>query len=282
VIQSALTGTVPSQIDQLSKLVVLNFFGNRLSGTLVALDKLTKLTGLYVSGNADLGGAMPALPTSLQQLVVDNCSFTALPPNLSALTELTEVRLYKNWFAGAAPVLAASPSVCLLQFDVDTNCFDCPANGTTVGPCRCSPTNVTACATGTTSATTVSALSVTPTTVDFAITTLSVVTATTALVFAISTLTATSVALATSSPPSTTALSLSVGVIIGIVLLLVFVVGGLAGFVVVCRQRRRRQPPAALTSSASASAPVSSPTYSSLPDTSDVAELYGSGKLSVD
>jgi hypothetical protein len=144
---SALTGTVPTEVANLANLEALNVNGNKLTGTLPALDKLTKLTFLAVGYNVGLGGNMPALPTSIRAIFVPNCSFTGLPPNLSGLTLLRQLTVHQNQLSGAPPVVSPSVSLCTLQVNnVDTNCFDCPANGT-FGPCICVPkSNVTACA----------------------------------------------------------------------------------------------------------------------------------------
>jgi hypothetical protein len=132
----ALTGTVPSQVGSMQNLVSLAISNNRLTGTLPALDKLTKLTLLRTSANVGLGGNMTAMPLSLRELFVANCSFTALPPNLGALTALTELQADKNKLAGPAPVLDFA-SRCTLQADIEeTNCFNCPLEGV-INSCKC-------------------------------------------------------------------------------------------------------------------------------------------------
>jgi hypothetical protein len=146
-----LTGTVPSQVGSLRNLGTLALGNNRLTGTLPALDKLTKLTLLRTSTNAGLGGNMTAMPLSLRELYINNCSFTALPPNLGALTALTELQANKNDLAGPAPVLDFA-STCVLQDGsaAETNCFDCPVSGT-VNSCKCAPK--AGCAVGATTVT---------------------------------------------------------------------------------------------------------------------------------
>jgi hypothetical protein len=141
-----LTGTVPSQVGNLRNLTALIVHSNQLTGTLPALEMLTKLTELDTRGNVGLVGSMPALPRSLRQLNVQACSFTALPPNLSALTALTSLYVNHNKLSGPPPVVPSSlnENGCTLQSTVgETNCFDCPPNGM-FGNCRC--TRNTACA----------------------------------------------------------------------------------------------------------------------------------------
>jgi hypothetical protein len=137
-ISSALTGTLPPEVGNMRSLEFLSVAGNKLTGTLPSLDKLTKLTYLDVSNNIDLGGNMPAMPTSLVKLIAKNCSFTALPVNLGALTALKSLFVTKNNISGAPPGLPSTLEACELQEEADTNCFDCPANGT-VGKCLCRP-----------------------------------------------------------------------------------------------------------------------------------------------
>jgi hypothetical protein len=143
---SELTGTVPSQVGNLRSLTALNVHTNKLTGTLPALDMLTKLASLDTRNNVGLGGSMPALPLSTRSLITLNCSFTALPPNLSALTALTSLYVNQNKLIGPPPVVPSSLNVngCTLQGNIaETNCFDCPANGT-FGRCDC--VRNTACA----------------------------------------------------------------------------------------------------------------------------------------
>jgi hypothetical protein len=147
----ALTGTIPSQVGNLGNLTYLGAFSNKLTGTLPALDKLTKLAVLDISENAGLGGNMPSMPTSIRGLFASNCSFTALPPNLSNLT-LTTFRVTHNKLTGA-PVVPVSTNDCELQTNADTNCLDCLAVQVVVGSCICIP-RMTACAAPVTLATT--------------------------------------------------------------------------------------------------------------------------------
>jgi hypothetical protein len=143
-----MTGSVPSEVGNLSNLGYLDVQGSRLTGSLPALDKLTKLTYLATTSNVGLGGNIPALPTTLRELYVSNCAFTALPPNLGALTALRTIIVEKNKFIGAPSVTwPSSVSTCILQSsgNSETNCFECPASGR-ISQCTCSPNlNVATC-----------------------------------------------------------------------------------------------------------------------------------------
>jgi hypothetical protein len=132
---TSVTGTLPSQINNLSKMEFLFFQVNKLVGSLPELDRLTSLRTLFLQSNVGLNGTMPALPASLRDLRMSNCSFTGLPPNLSSLT-LIRLQANQNRLVGAPPVLAF-PN-CSLQFGAasETNCLDCPANNS-AGQCAC-------------------------------------------------------------------------------------------------------------------------------------------------
>jgi hypothetical protein len=147
-ISSALTGSLPSQVVQLRNLLVLDVADNKLTGTLPSLDKLTGLTKLDVSSNVGFAGGLVPMPKSIRELNFQNCSFTGLPPNLSSLTALDQIRAARNKLTGAPPTLVrSSVLVCILQLanTEETNCLDCPATGL-FGQCECSPKNVTKCA----------------------------------------------------------------------------------------------------------------------------------------
>jgi hypothetical protein len=145
----AFTGTVPSQVGALSNLTSLTLASNKLTGTLPALDKLTSLIMLSADNNVGLGGSIPAMPTSIRGVFLQSCAFTALPPNLSALSALTDLRVQLNRLSGPPPMFMSSSTFrrCFLQVSADTNCFDCPSLGIgVVGPCICQPKNATTCA----------------------------------------------------------------------------------------------------------------------------------------
>jgi hypothetical protein len=242
---SALTGTLPSQIGALTSLTVLDLADNNLGGTLPALNKLTRLTRLELANNVDLGGNMPPMPTSLRALLTENCAFTALPPNLSALTTLTELRAHSNRFVGAPPAfLPSSLTRCSLQLGInDTNCLACPTAA--LRPCTCIPnSNVTTCG-GTIATTTTTSTSTTTTT------------------------TTTITKIGVTAPPSSSGLEpWIVGVIIGGVALALIVVGVLVFFNL--KKRRQVSPAPIYADVADVQAPA--PTYA------DVVDVRAGGK----
>jgi hypothetical protein len=150
---SAFFGAVPTHLNNLINLWFLSLRANLLTGSLPALDKLTKLRTLHCDDNVGLGGVMPALPVSLEDLSISNCSFTKLPPNLGALSALKVLQAFQNKLVGPMPVLPAGGTLaqCNLQLNnrLETNCIDC-GDGTSSGPCNC-VSNVL-CAFATTSA----------------------------------------------------------------------------------------------------------------------------------
>jgi hypothetical protein len=145
-----LSGSLPA-LETLTKLTALLLYANEWTGPLPALDKLTRLTALDASNNRGLGGTLPPMPTSLKKLNLDNCSFTALPPNLSALTNLDFLDVQRNKLTGAVPVLPANIRGCYLQWGTigevvgphanpdESNCLACPSNSVSVGGCVCRP-----------------------------------------------------------------------------------------------------------------------------------------------
>jgi hypothetical protein len=235
---SSLTGTVPSQVGNLSNLETLSIEQNRLTGTLPVLDKLTKLIELYIGQNVGLGGNMPAMPTTLRELFAADCAFTALPPNLHTLTALTELFVTQNKLNGALPVLPSALKRCPLQnMDTkETNCLDCPANGTVgIGNCTCTPR--TACATSMVSTST------SRTTVSSETATAHAATSTSTVLDPANTTTTASAA----APTSTSSSEFEpwiVGVIVGGAVLAVLLVG-LAVCCTIKRRRRADRPPTA-------------------------------------
>jgi hypothetical protein len=255
----ALTGTVPTEVANLANLEALNVNGNKLTGTLPALDKLTKLAHLAVGYNVGLGGNMPAMPTSIRSIVVENCSFTGLPPNLSGLPLLRQLTVQQNKLSGAPPVVPSLVSRCTLQVsNAETNCFDCPVTGS-FGPCTCVPnSNATTCASLATT-TTVAALQGTSQSAAIVTTASTTVRPTTGTAATASTAPATSTTAPTTTsaanPDSTAVLSTTatappsgepepwiVGVIVGGAALALILVGAAVFFLL--KRRRPRKPPA--------------------------------------
>ncbi len=138
-----LTGTLPTALNSLTGLTVLNlqdnqltgsipdlsaltrlrwFFldTNQLTGSIPALSALTSLTQLDLSDN-QLRGSIPALSTltSLGYLALNDNQLTGSIPALSALTRLTELYLADNQLTGPLPDLSALTS--LAHLDLGTN-----------------------------------------------------------------------------------------------------------------------------------------------------------------
>jgi hypothetical protein len=216
---------------------------------------------LITSSNVGLGGNMPAMPTSIRSIVVENCAFTGLPPNLSGLTLLVRLYVHQNKLSGVPPVVSPLVSLCILQLNnAETNCFDCPVTGS-FGPCTCVPnSNATACASLATT-TTVAALPVTSQSAAIVTTASTTVRATTETNAIASTAPATSTTAATTStttfaanPGSTAALSTTatappsgepepwiLGVIVGGAVFVLILVG-LAVFFLLKHRRQAKAP----------------------------------------
>mmetsp|Transcript_13746 Transcript_13746/g.29355 ORF Transcript_13746/g.29355 Transcript_13746/m.29355 type:complete len:259 (-) Transcript_13746:300-1076(-) len=123
-----LTGTIPTQIGELTKVTALRLYGNSLDGTIpteiglltdleeleldynklvgtipTAVGKLTKLTFLYLSGN-NLTGTIPTeigKLTKLERLFLEQNKLSGSVPfeiftKLTFLTSTSSVRLYEN------------------------------------------------------------------------------------------------------------------------------------------------------------------------------------------
>jgi Leucine-rich repeat (LRR) protein len=109
-------GTVPTTLNLLTNLTVLNFAGNRLEGTFPNISGLTRLIELRLNAN----------------------NFSTIP-SLASNTALTLLYVHNNSLAGDPPQLPTSitnSSLCLLQLAIDGNCMMCPM-ATTTGPVRC-------------------------------------------------------------------------------------------------------------------------------------------------
>ena len=102
-----LTGTIPTQLGQLTKLQYLNLNNNELSGTIpTELRRLTKLTGLDL-GNNRLTGTIPTQLGQLTELrylnLHDNQLTGTIPTQLGQLTKLTALYLDSNELSGEIP-----------------------------------------------------------------------------------------------------------------------------------------------------------------------------------
>ena len=206
---------------------------------------------------------MPAMPSSLRQLFAADCAFTALPPNLHTLTALTELFVTQNKLNGALPVLPSSLRRCPLQnMDTkETNCFDCPANGT-VGTCICAPR--TACAT------TMVSTSTSRTTVSSETATAHAATSTSTVLDPANTTTTATAAVPTSTSNGEFEPWI-VGVIVGGAALAVLLIG-LVAFCILKRRRERPTTAAELIKPHGRLAPASS--YGDVADVKAPASVY--------
>ena len=102
-----LSGTIPSELGNLSNLWSLVFWGNQLSGTIPSeLGNLSSLTGLYLGGN-QLSGTIPSELGNLSSLtglyLYANQLSGTIPSELGNLSSLNELDLSVNQLSGTIP-----------------------------------------------------------------------------------------------------------------------------------------------------------------------------------
>ncbi|CAL5330480.1 unnamed protein product [Camellia sinensis] len=118
---SKLSGQIPVNIGDLTRLVALSFAGNQFSGPIPSsISKLTQPGQLKFGGNLLTG----TVPTGIQQLKkltllsLDRNQLTSTVPDiLSTLTELGSLSLSHNKFSGKIPstILALAPKLIYLE-----------------------------------------------------------------------------------------------------------------------------------------------------------------------
>lgn len=120
---TGVTGQIPSSIGNLVNLVQLNLFANRLSGPIPSgLSNLTKLTQVYLNGNKFLTGSIPPLAnlTVIANLWLhDNQLTGSIPSGLSNTLRSFNVSL--NNLSGPIPSNVAS--IPLTAFNISNNNF---------------------------------------------------------------------------------------------------------------------------------------------------------------
>jgi Leucine-rich repeat (LRR) protein len=104
-----LTGTIPSNIGVLSRLVYLALAFNRITGSLPSeISSLAKLTHLNLGANRISGSIPPELSKlqSLNLLWLDNNTLTGpIPSTLIEMPNLAGLLLYNNRLSGKLPAL---------------------------------------------------------------------------------------------------------------------------------------------------------------------------------
>ena len=102
-----MTGSIPTELVNLTNLYSLNLGPNQLTGPIPPqLGQLTKLTDLYMPNSGLTGEIPPELGqlTKLTNLTLwDNHLTGTIPPQLGQLTELKELRLGGNQLTGSIP-----------------------------------------------------------------------------------------------------------------------------------------------------------------------------------
>ena len=109
-----LSGTIPTELGNLTSLIQLNFFNNSLTGTIPAeLGNLTNLTYLGLAGN-QLSGSIPSTLGNLTSLnylrLYINALTGSIPAELGDLTNLIELSLGHNQLSGSIPSALGSLS----------------------------------------------------------------------------------------------------------------------------------------------------------------------------
>ena len=105
--RNQLSGPIPPELGKLSKLEFLSLSSNQLTGDIPSeLGDLSELTQVYLWGN-DLSGAIPSELgdlSNLKELILYNNGLTgAIPPELGKLTNLEDLLLAGNDLSGAIP-----------------------------------------------------------------------------------------------------------------------------------------------------------------------------------
>jgi hypothetical protein len=103
---SALNGTLPNTIGNLSEAYALHLDFNYLRGTIPAtLRQVVGLNTLVLSNNPQLSGSIPELPTTLAYLELAKCNITGTIPDSVTKMKLETLILSNNQLSGTLPRL---------------------------------------------------------------------------------------------------------------------------------------------------------------------------------
>jgi Leucine-rich repeat (LRR) protein len=100
-----LSGTLPTELNDLTYLKSLSLRNDRLTGSIVDLSSLTQLRELYLDKN-QLSGNIPTWLnnlTQMERIYLDENQFSGPIPDLGNLTNLTNLLLYNNQLTGTIP-----------------------------------------------------------------------------------------------------------------------------------------------------------------------------------
>jgi Leucine-rich repeat (LRR) protein len=113
-----LSGGIPSSINKLTELAILDVSGNNLTGNIPSMTALTQLAMLDASNNNFAAAALPAFLselTNLQDLRLRRTNLNgALPATLQSLTKLNTLDISGNSFTGSIPNWSAMTNLRVL------------------------------------------------------------------------------------------------------------------------------------------------------------------------